>query len=170
MSASVTSPAPTPAEVGQAFREELHPGQQSALISWVAFTTTFGVARAVTYSIRAGRGPFHDVSAGGRHLHHYLWGIAAVSTAGGVAIRGDDRQRRHPVVATLYGAGLALIVDEFALLLDLQDVYWAKQGRVSVDVAIGIIATTGSVLAAFPVLRRLRRNRTAAAPRPAGGR
>jgi hypothetical protein len=62
-------------------------------------------------------------------------------------------------VATAYGAGLALIVDEFALLLDLRDVYWTKQGRVSVDLAIGLIATTGSVLVGLPVLRRLRRNR-----------
>jgi hypothetical protein len=65
-------------------------------------------------------------------------------------------------VAIAYGAGLALIVDEFALLLDLQDVYWAKQGRQSVDLAIGLISTTGTVLAAMPVGRRLRRERLAA--------
>ncbi len=157
------SAVPAPSEVKQAFHEELHPGQQSALISWLAFTATFASARAVTYSIRSGRGPFANVTAGGVHLHHYLWGIAAVSSVGGVAIRGDDRIRRHPVVATAYGVGLALIVDEFALLLDLRDVYWTPEGRVSIDVAVGLISTAGSVLVGLPVLRRLRRNRTSPA-------
>jgi hypothetical protein len=78
---------------------------------------------------------------------------------GGVAVRGEDRTRRHPAVALLYGTALALIVDEFALLLDLQDVYWAKQGRISVDLGVGVVAAGGTTLAALPVLRRLARNR-----------
>jgi hypothetical protein len=155
----VPAAAPTPSELSRAFHEELHPAQQSALISWLAFSTTFGTVRAITYSIRNGRGPLHDVRVGGVHLHHYLWGILTVSGVGGVALRGEDRLRRHPLVAIAYGAGLALIVDEFALLLDLQDVYWSEQGRVSVDLAVGIIAGAGSVLAGWPVLRRLGANR-----------
>jgi len=115
--------------------------------------------RAITYSIRGGQGPLHNLSAGGVHLHPYLWGILTVSTVGGVALRGDDRMRRHPLVATASGAGLALIVDEFALLLDLKDAYRARQGRVSVDVAIGIIAGTGAALAGLPIIRRLRADR-----------
>lgn len=150
---------PRPDEVNRAFHEELHPGQQSALVSWLAFTGTFALVRGITYSIKDGEGPLHNLSVGGIHIHHYLWGILTVSAVGGVAIRGEDRLRRHPLVATAYGAGLALIVDEFALLLDLSDVYWTKQGRVSVDLAIGLISTTGSVLVGLPVLRRLRRNR-----------
>jgi hypothetical protein len=150
---------PRPDEVNQAFHEELHPGQQSALVSWLAFTGTFAFVRGITHSIKGGEGPLHNLSLGGIHIHHYLWGILTVSAVGGVAIRGEDRLRRHPLVATAYGAGLALIVDEFALLLDLSDVYWTKQGRVSVDLAIGLISTTGSVLVGLPVLRRLRRNR-----------
>jgi hypothetical protein len=55
-----------------------------------------------------------------------------------------------------YGSGLALIVDEFALLLDLKDVYWARQGRLSVDIGIGGIAVAGSYFAALPVLRAMR--------------
>jgi hypothetical protein len=155
----MASTVPRPAEVKQAFKEELHPGRQSALISWIAFTGTFAVVRAITYSIRDGRGPLHDVKVGGIHLHHYMWGILTVSGVGGVALRGDDRLRRHPLVAAAYGFGLALIVDEFALLLDLEDVYWAKQGRESVDLAIGLISSTGTLLLGRPVLRRLRRNR-----------
>jgi hypothetical protein len=150
---------PVPSEVSQAFHEELHPGQQTALISWLAFTATFSTVRIITVSIKDGRGPFHDLTPGGLHLHHYLWGILMVSTVGGVALRGEDRFRRHPAAGILYGVGLALIVDEFALLLDLKDVYWQRQGRVSVDVAVGLISASGSLLAGAPVLRRLRRNR-----------
>jgi hypothetical protein len=154
----VTSgPVPTAHQVNDAFHEELHPGQQSALISWLAFTVTFITVRVITHKIRAGKGRLHNVSVGGVHLHHYMWGILTISTVGGVALRGEDRLRRHPLVATAYGSGLALIVDEFALLLDLSDVYWAKQGRQSVDLAIGLISSTGTVLVGMPVIRRLRR-------------
>ncbi len=138
-----------------AFHEELHPERQSAVISWLSFTAAFGGVRALTYSIRSGRGPFHNVTPKGMHLHHYLWGILLVSGAGGVAVRGDERLRRHPLVATAYGLGMALIVDEFALLLDLKDVYWAKQGRWSVDLGVGVIAVAGALLEGAPVLRRL---------------
>jgi hypothetical protein len=76
-------------------------------------------------------------------------------------VHGDERYRSHPVVATSYGSGLALIVDEFALLLDLKDVYWARQGRLSVDVGIGGIAAAGSYFAALPVIRAMRERREA---------
>jgi hypothetical protein len=138
-----------------AFRSELDPGQRSALLSWLAFTATFGAVRGITYSIRAGRGPFRNLSVGGEHLHHYMWGIGMLAGVGGVAVRGEDRHRRHPLVALSYGAGLALIVDEFALLLDLKDVYWARQGRISVDLGVGGIALAGTYFAALPVLRKL---------------
>jgi hypothetical protein len=147
-----------------AFREELDASQRSALLSWLSFAATFAAVRGITYSIRVGRGPFHNISAGGEHLHHYMWGIGMLTGVGAVAVHGDDRARRHPAVAISYGTGLALIVDEFALLLDLQDVYWARQGRISVDLGIGGIGAAGSYFAALPVLRRLRRDRR----RPAG--
>ena len=146
-----------PRDVRRAFREDLDPGQRSALLSWLAFTATFGAVRGITYSIKNGKGPFGNLSVGGEHLHHYMWGIGMVSGVGGVAVHGDNERRRHPLVAVAYGAGLALIVDEFALLLDLKDVYWAKQGRISVDLAVGGSSLAGSYFAALPLLRALRR-------------
>ena len=140
-----------------AFHEELDATQRSALLSWLSFSATFGAVRGITYSIRAGRGPFHNISAGGEHLHHYMWGIGMLAGVGAIAVHGNERTRRHPAVALSYGSGLALIVDEFALLLDLKDVYWAKQGRISVDIGIGGIAAAGSYFAALPVLRRVHR-------------
>jgi hypothetical protein len=155
----VTNLTPSPDAVVRAFREELGPGQRSALLSWLSFTGTFAGLRALTYSIRDGKGPGRNISIGGEHLHHYMWGIAMLSGIGAIAVRGEERRRRHPAVAVSYGTGLALIVDEFALLLDLKDVYWARQGRISIDIGVGGIAVAGSYFAALPVLRRLQRDR-----------
>jgi len=143
------------AEVQDAFATELDDRQQSALVSWLAFTATFGVVRGITHAIRAGKGPFGNLSLGGEHLHHYMWGIGMLTGVGAVAVRGTERMRRHPVTAIAYGSGLALIVDEFALLLDLKDVYWAREGRVSVDLAVGASSLAGTYFASLPVLRKV---------------
>ena len=150
-------PPARPKDVRRVFREELDPGQRAALLSWLAFTATFAGVRGITYSIKDGKGPFKNLSVGGEHLHHYMWGIGMVSGVGGVAVYGKETHHRHPLVALSYGAGLALIVDEFALLLDLKDVYWAKQGRISVDLGIGASSLAGTYFAALPVFRALRR-------------
>src|SRR6266700_4038100 len=96
-------------DIRDAFGSELDVGQQSALISWLAFTGTFGGVRGITHAIRAGRGPFKNLSVGGEHLHHYMWGIGMLTGVGAVAVKGDEKLRRHPLTALAYGAGLALI-------------------------------------------------------------
>jgi hypothetical protein len=154
-----TPVVPSAQDVRTAYREEMGAKERAALWSWIGFTATFAGVRAITYSIRDGKGPFRNLSVGGAHLHHYMWGIGLLSGVGALAVRGEDATRRHPAVSLTYGAGLALIVDEFALLLDLQDVYWAKQGRVSVDLGVGLVAAGGTAFSAAPILRRLSRNR-----------
>jgi hypothetical protein len=153
------SPPPLPNALHHAFHSELDEGQRAALLSWLSFASTFGGVRGITWSIRAGKGPFGNLSVGGEHLHHYMWGIAMLTGVGAVAVRGEERHRRHPAVALAYGVGLALIVDEFALLLDLKDVYWGSKGRVSVDLGVGVIGAAGSYFAALPVLRKVRQDR-----------
>jgi hypothetical protein len=138
---------------------KLNRRQQTALTSWSAFTATFVAVRGITYAIKDNVGPFHNVSLGGEHIHHYMWGIGMVATAGGISLQDQDTENPHTALAIVYGSGLALIVDEFAELLDLQDVYWAKQGRLSVDIAIAVIATGGSYLAARPFWRHLVKGR-----------
>ena len=121
------------------------------MVSWAAFTTVFGGVRALTHWIRAGHGPAGGgMSVGGHHFHHYNVGIALLAGVGAVALRGTDADRRHPAVAVAYGSGGALIVDELALLLDLQDVYWAQDGRKSVDAAVGVIAVGATSFAGLP--------------------
>ncbi|MEU6478617.1 hypothetical protein ABZ858_17305 [Streptomyces sp. NPDC047017] len=134
----------------EAADRHLSPLQRSLLVTWVSFGVTFGTVRVITHGIRGGWLPWGNVSAGGRHLHHYNLGIATLAGLGLVAVRGDERAIGHPAVAVAYGSGTALICDEFALLLDLQDVYWAKQGRLSVDVSLGVLSTLGAYLTAKP--------------------
>lgn len=131
-------------------RQHLTPTKRSLIVTWVAFGVTWGTVRTITHGIRGGWLPWGNISAGGQHLHHYNFGIGTLAGIGLIAVRGDERAVGHPAVAAAYGAGTALIADEFALLLDLQDVYWAKQGRLSVDVSLGILSVLGAYLTATP--------------------
>jgi hypothetical protein len=112
--------------------------QERALLSAIGFTSAFATARAITHSIRAGIGPFHNISDGGRHIHHSTFGIFGLLGVGylwtyrlGVGDRMPEWASR--VTATTYGVAAALTLDEFALWLDLHDDYWDKQGRKSID-------------------------------------
>ena len=160
------SPEEVRHEVRAAYFEELGPAERAALLSWLGFTVTFATARGVTHSIKEGKGPFRNMGTGGVHLHHYLWGIAMLAGVGAVAVHGDDERRRHPSVSLSYGIGLGLIIDEFALLVDLEDVYWSTKGRLSVEVGTGLIGTSGTVLAALPMLQRLHRSLGLGRPLP----
>ncbi|MFF3327540.1 hypothetical protein [Streptomyces sp. NPDC002889] len=146
----------------------LTPTKRSLIVTWVSFGTTWGVVRLITHGIRGGWLPWGNISAGGEHLHHYNFGIATLAGVGLVAVRGDERAVGHPAVAAAYGVGTALITDEFALLLDLSDVYWAKQGRLSVDVSLGFLSVLGAYLTAKPFwdeVARVTRHHVASAAR-----
>ena len=133
------------------FYAKLSPEQRSVVLAWASFAATFGFVRALTHWIRDGHGPVGGgISLRGQHFHHYNLGIGMLTGIGALAIRGEDRHRHHPVTAISYGVSTALIADEAALLLDLQDVYWAPQGRESVDIAVGVIAVGGLVIAGLP--------------------
>lgn len=141
----------------QAWYDQLGPGERSILLSWGSFAATFATARAVTHLIRSGIGPKSGgLRLGGHHFHHYNMGIATLIGVGGIAIRGRAERRLRPVTAVAYGVGTGLIVDEAALLLDLEDVYWSKQGRTSVNVAVGIIALGGLTATGLPLLPAVR--------------
>lgn len=141
--------------IRRAYRDEVGPVEQALLVAWSAFAATFGITRAITYWLHSGHGPpGGGIVIGGRHLHHYNLGIALLAAVGAMGLRGKELHRHHPLTATAYGSGTALIVDELALLIDLQDVYWAREGRRSVDAAIGLIAAGGMYLAGAPFWHR----------------
>ncbi|RAJ41686.1 hypothetical protein K353_02797 [Kitasatospora sp. SolWspMP-SS2h] len=115
-----------------------------ALWMLTAFVVTFVVTRVVTRLIRSGRGPFRDVRVGGTHVHHAVFGIMAVLVAGALEFCYRPHSPLAQVLGALFGAGAALTLDEFALWLHLEDVYWAQEGRKSVDavfiaVAVGVL-------------------------------
>jgi len=97
-----------------------------------------------------GSGGPGGIVIGGKHLHHHNLGIVLLTSVGGVAVHGQEHRRQHSLTALSYGVGAALVVDELALLLDVSDVYWASEGRTSVDAAAGVIGVGGLVLAAVP--------------------
>src|ERR1700722_7588255 len=131
--------------------ERLEPGEQATVLAWTSFTVTFIGLRGLTHWIHAGHGPADGgVTLSGKHFHHYNIGIALLATVAAVGLRGTENQRRHPAAAVAFGAANAMIVDELALLLDLEDVYWEAEGRESVDAAIGIIAAGGTIVAGMP--------------------
>ncbi|MGI8714298.1 MAG: hypothetical protein ACR2NR_14200 [Solirubrobacteraceae bacterium] len=132
------------AETGFYARHFAKPRQERAFLSAVGFTTAFAVARGITHAIRANVGPFRNVSAGGRHIHHSTFGIFGLLGIGyvwtyrlGIGNRSPEWASR--VTATTYGIASALTLDEFALWLDLQDDYWDQQGRKSID-AVALFA------------------------------
>jgi hypothetical protein len=115
-------------------REVIEPGKLPLLLCAAAFVVTFLATRAITRMIRAGVGPFRDnVSAGGTHVHHAVYGIVLL-VSGAVTAVGAAGDVWRNLAAVAVGAGTSLVLDEFALILHLQDVYWSREGRLSVQV------------------------------------
>jgi len=115
---------------------------------------TFGITRWITWMIRTrgGIGPIKDVKVGSRHIHHFIPGGVISLTAGGVAIgmKGSDFDR---YLAIPFGVGVALVLDESALLLELEDVYWTEEGVLSVQIVFAAIAFLAAMAYLIRILR-----------------
>jgi hypothetical protein len=115
--------------------------RERMFLASLSFFVTFGVTRIITNSQRGRVDPF-QISLGSVHIHHLVWGILVLLAVGYMWLvqigTGSDGQtvRFGRATALLYGAGAALTLDEFALWLNLQDVYWQREGRLSVDAAL----------------------------------
>jgi hypothetical protein len=142
-------------EVARAgYRES--PVREAAFFNLLAsFLVTFGLVRTSTYVIRRRGtfGPFRNLRAGGRHIHHFVPGISLAFLAGGVALLTRD-EGLEPWLAVPFGAGVALTLDESALLLELEDVYWTEEGVLSLQISAATAAALGSMAAARRLLRR----------------
>ena len=108
----------------------------------ISFVLTFAGLRALTWCIHNQIGPFHDMQMGGRHVHHLVWGILLLLACGyawlaeiGTGEKGTSLIASR-LISLLYGAAAALTLDEFALWLNLRDVYWEREGRSSLDAAV----------------------------------
>jgi len=112
--------------------------RERLFLASVAFLLTFAIVRVITYSIRAGVGPFHNVTNGTLHIHHLVFGILILLAVGYVWLieQGVGSSWVASITAIAYGVAAALTLDEFALWLNLRDVYWEQAGRASVDAVL----------------------------------
>ncbi|MET9324196.1 hypothetical protein ABZX75_29120 [Streptomyces sp. NPDC003038] len=125
----------------------ISPERRGFVLAWWGFAFTFGGMRLLTWLIHIDVAGMGDVQAGGVHLHHYVWGILLLAGVGAAGLV-ERSARAHAWMGLTYGVGLALVLDEAALLISLEDVYWDTEGGVSIALAIAVIAIAGSILAA----------------------
>lgn len=130
------------------FQREIIDNDRLALFfCFLAFVVTFVVTRVITRMIRAGRGPFkNNVSTSGLHVHHAVPGIILLVIGAFVSVATGSEVPWAEIAAVLIGVGTSLVLDEFALILHLQDVYWADEGRISVEMVSLAIGCLGLVL------------------------
>ncbi|HXM95972.1 MAG TPA: hypothetical protein VOA64_17255 [Candidatus Dormibacteraeota bacterium] len=129
--------------VGALFHEHIPDRPRRRLfLAAIGFFLTFAIARTLAYVNFHQIGPFHDIYIRGRHIHHLVWGILILLGVGfGWLVEVGTGSEKSSIFASrlmsfLYGAGAALTLDEFALWLNLEDVYWAREGRASIDAVV----------------------------------
>jgi len=131
--------------------------RERLFLASVGFLVTFGVVRGITHLIRAGVGPFHNVTSGGLHIHHLVWGILLLLLVGYVWLLeiGVGSSWVASLSAVAFGVGAALALDEFALWLNLRDVYWEQQGRQSIDAVLIFAGLLSVGIWGWPFLKGL---------------
>jgi hypothetical protein len=123
--------------------------RERSFLASLGFFTAVLVVRVITIAIHNNFGPFHDVEMKGRHIHHLVWGILLLLLSGygwllEIGNGGVESSRwLSRVMSMTYGVAAALTLDEFALWLNLRDVYWEREGRESFEA----IALFGALLA-----------------------
>jgi len=130
--------------------------RENALFNMLAsFATTFLATRWITYVLRGRQrlGPFRNLRVGRRHIHHFVPGIvlAFASGAAGILTRSEDLE---PKLAVSFGVGMGLTLDESALLLELDDVYWRREGLLSVQITLSVFSLLSALMLALRLLRR----------------
>jgi hypothetical protein len=131
--------------------------RERLFLASLGFLVTFAIVRGITHLIRAGIGPIHNISSGGLHIHHLVWGILLLLGVGYVWLieRGTGSNLLASATAFAYGVAAALTLDEFALWLNLQDVYWTGRGRESIDAVVIFAALLSVGIWGGPFLREL---------------
>jgi hypothetical protein len=130
-------------------RNIVEPGKLPLLLALTAFVLTFLITRVITRLIRAGKGPFGNISSGGVHIHHVVPGVVLTVAGGFGAVASGLRGFGSSAFAVVFGIGTGLVLDEFALILHLDDVYWTEAGRKSLEAVVLTAALGGLLLVGF---------------------
>jgi len=117
------------------------------------FVGAFAWARLSTAGIRAGWWPLGNVKVGGSHIHHFVPGIALAFVSGGAGLLTES-QEIETALAVPFGVGVGLTFDEAALLLRLQDVYWTREGLLSVQLSAATASILGATILGLRMFRR----------------
>jgi hypothetical protein len=143
------------AQVARAGYAEVSTRENATFNLLTSFVATFISARAITYLLRHQRrvGPFRNLRVGRRHIHHFVPGIVIAFGAGAAAILTRDEDL-EPKLAVPFGVGMGLTLDESALLLELDDVYWSREGLLSVQITLAVTALLASLALGLRFLRR----------------
>ena len=135
-------------------------------VASVSFFLTFAGVRAVVFAVLHNIPPFHFIEHGGSHIHHLVFGIIILLVVGygwladiGTGV-DDSSILLSRLMSILYGTGAALTLDEYALWLNLKDVYWSPQGRSSIDAIILFGALLAAGAWGFPLLQSRRKRKT----------
>jgi hypothetical protein len=143
------------AEVARAGYGQVSSRENAMFNLLTSFVVAFGTARWITYLLRRRStfGPFRSLRLGRRHIHHFVPGIVLAFVAGAAAILTRD-ENLEPKLAVPFGIGMGLTLDESALLLELEDVYWTREGILSVQIALAVMSMLGAVALGLRFLRR----------------
>jgi hypothetical protein len=117
------------------------------------FLGSFAFIRLSTIGIRSGWWPFGNTVVRGRHIHHFVPGILLAFASGTTALLTTSSELEDRLAFPM-GVGMGLTFDEAALLLDLRDVYWTRQGVLSVQVSFALMAMLTSSILTIRLLRR----------------
>ncbi|MGA2827716.1 MAG: hypothetical protein ABSF03_16580 [Streptosporangiaceae bacterium] len=131
-------------------RDVIAAGKLPLMLCFLAFVVTFVSTRTITRLIRDGRGPFRNqVTASGTHIHHSVPGLILLMVGAFTAVGGPGSLGWRSFAGVLVGMGTSLVLDEFALILHLQDDYWSGQGQLSVEAVTLTAACLGLALVGF---------------------
>ena len=123
------------------------PALRPMMWMFLAVLVTFLITRTITRLIRAGAGSrLSNVHVGGLHVHHQVFGILIMIGTGIALLAATPEGVALNVAAALFGVGVSLTLDEFALWLHLRDVYWSTEGRQSVDAVFCVLVVTGALI------------------------
>jgi hypothetical protein len=130
------------------------PAGESALFNLLmSFVISSSLIRLTTLGVRRGVPLLFNVRIGRRHIHHFVPGIVLAFTSGSAALFASDPKARETLAIPL-GIGIGLTFDESALLLELEDVYWSREGLVGVQITLATASVMAAGMLALRILRR----------------